>query len=47
MIRRVRDELGISADLLVGRPEKNRRKPADFGKFERGSINSNRQSAVR
>jgi hypothetical protein len=52
MIRRVRDELGISADLLLGHSEKKLRKRARPGKFERGPINSNsinsrRQTAPR
>ena len=40
MIRRVRDELGISADLLLGRSEKKRPKRAHLGKFGRGPVNS-------
>jgi hypothetical protein len=46
MIRRVRDELGISADLLLGHSEKKRRKRPRLGKFERGSISSRRQTAA-
>jgi HTH-type transcriptional regulator/antitoxin HigA len=46
MIRRVRDELGISADLLVGHPEKKRPKRARLGKLEHDSINSRRQTAA-
>ena len=46
MIRRVRDELGISADLLVGRPEKNRHKRVRLRDFEEASINSKRQTAA-
>jgi HTH-type transcriptional regulator / antitoxin HigA len=46
MIRRVRDELGISADLLVGRPEKKHHKRVRQGKFGRESINSKRQTAA-
>ncbi|MGA3071922.1 MAG: hypothetical protein ABSD43_17075, partial [Terracidiphilus sp.] len=41
MIRRVRDELGISADLLLGHSEKKRPRRARVGKIERGSIHSN------
>jgi HTH-type transcriptional regulator/antitoxin HigA len=47
MIRRVRDELGISADLLLGHSEKKRRKRTRLGKYERGSIHSKRQTAAR
>jgi hypothetical protein len=46
MIRRVRDELGISADLLLGHSEKKRRKHPRLGKFERGPISSRRQTAA-
>jgi HTH-type transcriptional regulator/antitoxin HigA len=46
MIRRVRDELGIPADLLVGHAEKKRHKRARRAKFERDSINSKRQTAA-
>jgi HTH-type transcriptional regulator/antitoxin HigA len=46
MIRRVRDKLGISADLLVGHPEKKLRKRVHLGKFERDSIGSKRQTAA-
>jgi HTH-type transcriptional regulator/antitoxin HigA len=40
MIRRVRDELGISADVLIGHPQKNHRKRVHT------SVNSKRQSAT-
>jgi hypothetical protein len=46
MIRRVRDELGISADVLVGHAEKKRPKRARLGKFERESIHAKRQAAA-
>jgi HTH-type transcriptional regulator/antitoxin HigA len=46
MIRRVRDELGISADLLVGRPEKKRHKRVRLRDFEGASVNSKRQTAA-
>jgi HTH-type transcriptional regulator/antitoxin HigA len=45
MIRRVRDELGISADLLVGHPGKKSHRRVSQGKFERYSIHSKRQTA--
>jgi HTH-type transcriptional regulator/antitoxin HigA len=48
MIRRVRNELGISADVLIGHPEKKRRhKRVHSGKFERAQVNSKRQTAAR
>jgi HTH-type transcriptional regulator/antitoxin HigA len=47
MIRRVRDELGISADLLLGHSEKKRPKSAHPGKFKRGPINSNSSNSRR
>jgi HTH-type transcriptional regulator/antitoxin HigA len=46
MIRRVRNELGISADVLIGHPEKKRHKRLHSGKLERASINSKRQTAA-
>jgi hypothetical protein len=46
MIRRVRDELGISADLVVGRPEKDSPKRTHTGKLERLSVHSKRQTAA-
>jgi HTH-type transcriptional regulator/antitoxin HigA len=46
MIRRVRNELGISADVLIGRPEKKRRNRVNSGKLERASVNSKRQAAA-
>ena len=45
MIRRVRKELGISADVLIGHPEKKRRKRVSSGKLESPSVNSRRQAA--
>jgi HTH-type transcriptional regulator / antitoxin HigA len=46
MIRRVRNELGISADVLIGHPGKKRRKRVHSSKFERASVNSKRQTAA-
>ena len=46
MIRRVRDELGISADLLVGHPERTRHKRVQARELERGSTTSKRQTAA-
>jgi HTH-type transcriptional regulator/antitoxin HigA len=46
MIRRVRNELGISADVLIGHPEKGRRRRVHSGKLERVSVNSKRQAAA-
>jgi HTH-type transcriptional regulator/antitoxin HigA len=46
MIRRVRNELGISADVLIGHPEKNGRKRTRSGKSESASVNLKRQTAV-
>jgi HTH-type transcriptional regulator/antitoxin HigA len=46
MIRRVRNELGISADVLIGHPEKKHRKRLHSSKLERPSANSKRQTAV-
>jgi HTH-type transcriptional regulator/antitoxin HigA len=46
MIRRVRNELGISADVLIGHPEKNRNKRLHSGKLERASANSKRETAA-
>ena len=46
MIRRVRDELGISADLLIGHSEKKRQKRVPLGKFGHDSTNSKRQTAA-
>jgi HTH-type transcriptional regulator/antitoxin HigA len=47
MIRRVRNELGISADVLIGHPEKKRNKRVQSSKFERAQVNSKRQTAAR
>ena len=46
MIRRVRNELGISAYVLIGHPEKKRKKRMRSGKLERASVNSKRQTAA-
>jgi HTH-type transcriptional regulator/antitoxin HigA len=46
MIRRVRNELGISADVLIGHSEKKRRKRVHSGKLDRSSVNSKRQTAA-
>jgi HTH-type transcriptional regulator/antitoxin HigA len=47
MIRRVRDELGISADLLLGHSKNTRHKRAHPSKFKRGPINSNSSNSKR
>jgi HTH-type transcriptional regulator / antitoxin HigA len=47
MIRRVRDELGISADVLVGLSQKKRRKRLYSGRSERTSTAAKRRSAAR
>ena len=47
MIRRVRDELGISADVLIGRSEKRRRMRTRSGKSAPPSVNAKRQAAAR
>jgi len=46
MIRRVRKELGISADVLIGRPEKKRQKRKPTSRFESSSGSSRRQLAA-
>ena len=46
MIRRVRKELGISADVLIGRPEKKRHKRKPTSRFECSSGSSRRQVAA-
>ena len=46
MIRRVRKELGISADVLIGRPEKKRHKRKTTSRFESSSGSSRRQVAA-
>ncbi len=46
MIRRVRNELGISADVLIGHPEKKRHKRVRSDKLKRASTNSKRQTAA-
>lgn len=47
MIRRVRNELGISADVLIGHSEKKRNKRVHSSKFEGASVKSKRQTAAR
>jgi HTH-type transcriptional regulator/antitoxin HigA len=46
MIRRVRKELGISADVLIGHPQKKRRKRAHSSQSKPASVNSKRQAAA-
>jgi HTH-type transcriptional regulator/antitoxin HigA len=46
MIRRVRNELGISADVLIGHPEKQHRKRVRSGKVVPASVSSRRQTAA-
>ncbi len=46
MIRRVRKELGISADVLIGHPEKERRKRVSSSRLGTASVNSKRQAAA-
>jgi HTH-type transcriptional regulator/antitoxin HigA len=46
MIRRVRKELGISADVLIGHPQKKRRKRVHSSNLEPASVNSKRQAAA-
>ena len=46
MIRRVRNELGISADVLIGHSEKKQPKRVRSGKLERSSVSSKRQTAA-
>ena len=45
MIRRVRNELGISADVLIGHPERKRRKHVHSSKLERASVSKRRTAA--
>jgi HTH-type transcriptional regulator / antitoxin HigA len=47
MIRRVRKELGISADVLRDHPEEKRRKRVHSTKLDPASVNSKRQAAAR
>jgi HTH-type transcriptional regulator / antitoxin HigA len=47
MIRRVRDELGISADVLIGHSQKKRHKRVSSRRFERASVDAKRRTAVR
>ena len=46
MIRRVRKELGISADVLIGHAEKKRRKRIPSSKLGPASVRSKRQTAA-
>jgi len=46
MIRRVRKELGISADVLIGHPQKRHRKRVHSSKLEPASVNPKRQAAA-
>ncbi len=46
MIRRVRKELGISADVLIGDSGNKRRKRVSSGKPEAASVNARRQAAA-
>ena len=47
MIRRIRDELGISADVLVGHSQKKRHKRLYSGRFERVSVDAKRRTVAR
>jgi len=47
MIRRLRNELGISAEVLIGHPKKNRRGRVHSGRLERTSVNARRRTAAR
>lgn len=47
MIRRVRDELGISADLLVGQPERKRHKRVPWASPNQARSIHKRQTAAR
>jgi len=46
MIRRVRNELGISADVLISNPKKKHNKRERPGRIERASGKSKRQAAT-
>jgi hypothetical protein len=46
MIRRVQNELGISADVFIGHSEKKRRKRVHSGKLDRSSVKSKRRTAA-
>jgi len=46
MIRRVRNELGISADLLVGQTDLKHRKRVAVGRFDSSSTRSKRQTTA-
>jgi len=46
MIRRVRKELGISADVLIGHPQRKRRKRVHPSKLEPASVDTKRQAAA-
>jgi HTH-type transcriptional regulator/antitoxin HigA len=47
MIRRVREKLGISADLLIGHPERKRSKRRPPAKFKSNSTSLKRQIVSR
>jgi HTH-type transcriptional regulator / antitoxin HigA len=47
IIRRVRDELGISADVLIGHSQKKRHKRVSSRSFERTSVDTKRRTAAR
>lgn len=47
MIRRVRDELGISADVLIGHPEKKHPKRPRSAKLDRASVTSTPRAVAR
>jgi HTH-type transcriptional regulator / antitoxin HigA len=47
MIRRVRDELGISADVLVGHSQKKRQNRLHSRRLERSSVDAKRRIAAR
>jgi len=46
MISRVRNELGISADVLIGHPGKDRHQPVHAVRLERASVNSKAHTAT-
>lgn len=46
MIRRVRDELGISADVLVGPSHKKRHKRLHAARSERASVDAKRRASA-
>lgn len=47
MIRRVRDELGISADILIGHSRKKRHNRRYSGRYQRASVEATTRSAAR